>query len=222
MHLLQRTYKNWTPLTDKASDGGDDGETAIEMEERGTPRDPDTQPERPPPRVAGCLLASVVLSCLLALPVILGLCVFVPWFVVGIQPDMAIEARMVRAECLITGHTYVATGVSKDGQAFACIPGLGVVFGVVSESTVTATAAVATLRIDREASWMSADVARHYLDAHPINSTSACYYDADRPRDRVAMVNGIDGLGTSLAWAIVTSLAACLLCFCALCALGCR
>lgn len=123
-----------------------------------------------------------------ALSLLVAAIVFVPWFLVDIRPDMVLEESMEATMCLITNHTVIDTKPVDGNTRLLYMPGLAV---VVSLDLRTA---VATARVERSDSWMSAEVMGDYFARHPINATSACYTDGQR----VAMQPGVDGIGNAL------------------------
>lgn len=161
-----------------------------------------------------CCVAGV--AAVLALSLSVAVVVFVPWFLVDIRPDMLLEESMQATACLVTNHTIIDTKSTDGNTRLLYMPGLAV---VVSLGTRTA---VATARVERSDSWMSADVMGDYFRRHPVNATSACYTDGER----VAMQPGVDGIGRNLALCIsmtvlaffttlaLSPFAVCCLCFC--------
>lgn len=142
-----------------------------------------------------CLIgAAAVVSVSLLVAVV----VFVPWFLVDIRPDMALEESMQLTACLITNHTVIDTKAVDGNTRLLYMPGLVVVVPVDPH------AAVATSRVERSKSWMSADVMRNYFATHPINATSPCYTNGQQ----VAMEPGVDDIGRRLAFCISMTLVA--------------
>nr|UMO78249.1 hypothetical protein [Pandoravirus belohorizontensis] len=118
--------------------------------------------------------------------------VFVPWFLVDIWPDMVLEESMETTTCLVTNHTVIDTKWIDANTRLLYMPGLAV---VVSAGPRTA---VATARVERADSWMSAEVMADYFARYPINATSPCYANDER----VAMQPGVDSIGTRLGGCI--------------------
>ncbi|BCU03661.1 hypothetical protein [Pandoravirus japonicus] len=142
-----------------------------------------------------CLIgAAAVLSISLLVAVI----VFVPWFLVDIRPDMALEESMKPTTRLITNHTVIDTKAVDGNTCLLYMPGLVVIVPVEPHT------AVATARVERSKSWMSVDVMANYFAAHPINATSPCYTNGRQ----VAMEPGVDDIGRRLAFCISMTLLA--------------
>lgn len=127
-----------------------------------------------------------------AVALLVAAVVFIPWFLVDIWPDMVLEESMKATTCLVTNHTVIDTKWVNANTRLLYMPGLDV---VVSAGPRTA---VATARIERADSWMSAEVMGDYFSRYPIGATSACYANDDR----VAMQPGVDGIGRRLGGCI--------------------
>ncbi|AGO85561.2 hypothetical protein psal_cds_1237 [Pandoravirus salinus] len=144
-------------------------------------------------RACACLVAHACCMCwttiVLVLPLLAAAAVFLPWFLVDIQPRIALEESMRETTCLITNHTIIDTKPVDGNMRLVYMPGLVVTLSVAPHK------AVATARAERSASWMSAEVTADYFARHPVNTTTACYTDGER----VALRPGVDGIGNSLA-----------------------
>lgn len=127
-----------------------------------------------------------------AVALLVAAVVFIPWFLVDIWPDMVLEESMKATTCFVTNHTVIDTKWVNANTRLLYMPGLDV---VVSAGPRTA---VATARIERADSWMSAEVMGDYFSRYPIGATSACYANDDR----VAMQPGVDGIGRRLGGCI--------------------
>ncbi|QBZ81688.1 hypothetical protein pclt_cds_1105 [Pandoravirus celtis] len=137
-----------------------------------------------------CCPAGVV--AVFALSLLVAAIVFVPWFMVGIRPDILLEESMEPTTCWITNHTVIDTRPVDGNTRLLYMPGLGVVV------SLDLRAAVATARVERSDSWMSAEVMGDYFARHPVNATLPCYTNGER----VAMRPGVDGIGKALGGCI--------------------
>ncbi|AGO82432.1 hypothetical protein pdul_cds_392 [Pandoravirus dulcis] len=150
-----------------------------------------------PHRCQGCctrndVCCAVGVVSVFALSLLVAAIVFVPWFLVDIQPDIALEESMKPTTCLVTNHTVIDTNAVDGNTRLLYMPGLAVVVPIDPHK------AVATARVERSKSWMSADVMTNYFAKHPINATSPCYTDGRQ----VAMEPGVDDIGRRLAFCI--------------------
>ena len=139
-----------------------------------------------------------------------AMAVFVPWFMLEIEPDYALEARMVRTSCLVLAHETLATKPTDGNTVLLYLPGLHVSFDLHG----TNATAVALPRLKEAACWMSGEVERDYFDKRPVGRMTTCYYDGERPTERVVTADGIDDIGKDLpaslilsGWVFVASLA---------------
>ncbi|AGO85567.1 hypothetical protein psal_cds_1241 [Pandoravirus salinus] len=190
---------------------------------------PSDGPTTTPPQRSSCRWRCTRQRCLInvccalgvaavvALSLLTAAVVFVPWFVVDIRPDMRLEESMQATTCLVTNHTVIDTKSTDGNTRLLYMPGLVVIVSLDTRE------AVATARVHRSDSWMSADVMGDYFARHPVNATSACYTDGER----VAMQPGVDNIGGRLglcismevlaffAGLVLWPVAICFLCFCA-------
>lgn len=162
---------------------------------------------RPP--TGACLVSAkharcaAFFACALCLSAAITLSVFLPWFLIEVEPGLALEARTRATDCLVVGHTVLDTRVVQGNTLLLYQAALNVTFTMSSNGAAVRVAA--TSRFAMDDSWMSASVRDAFWANYPINATATCFYDGDHPTQRVAMAPGIDGLGSALAVCVFVS-----------------
>lgn len=160
-------------------------------------------------RPAQCLPLCRLSICSLAVLCSLGMAmvVFMPWFMIEVEPDYALEARMTHTSCLVLAHEIIATKPTNGNTVLLYMPGLCVSFDVNGANT----SATALPRLKSDVCWMSGEVMRDYFDKRPVGHPTTCYYDSERPTERVVTEDGIDDIGhdllACLAMSIITLVA---------------
>jgi len=134
--------------------------------------------------------------------------VFLPWYMVEVQPHMSLEQRMRSATCTIHDRVTVGTMPSSGNTVLLFLPGLTVTFVLNNDGQPLVVHATATPHVERSDGWMSASVMDDYYLKYPVGAAAVCYYDPQDPTGRVAMANGIDGWGRQLAASISCGLVA--------------
>jgi hypothetical protein len=102
-----------------------------------------------------------------------------------------LDARMEGVNCMAVDHAELARDV-RHGDVFY-LAGLVVEFNTTEHQPISN--ATALYDIEPDFAWLSANERRHFYESHPLGSMTRCYYDADAPRDRVALRDGVRNLG---------------------------
>lgn len=128
-------------------------------------------------------------TCYLGLAVLVPLAVasmvFLPWFFIGIWPDMALEYSLHETTCIVLNHTVIDTKPVDGNMRLLYMPGIAVRVAAWSRT------ALATSHIKASDSWMSREVMDDYRARRPVGATVSCYANDD---GGVAMYSGVSNI----------------------------
>ncbi|WBR14957.1 hypothetical protein pkur_cds_783 [Pandoravirus kuranda] len=126
---------------------------------------------------------ALYLGLVVLVPLVVASVVFLPWFFVGIWPDVALEYRLHATTCVVLNHTVIDTKPVEGNMRLLYMPGIRVHVAAWSR------AALATSHIKASDSWMSREVMDDYLARRPIGASVTCYVTDDD--GRVAMYSTV-------------------------------
>nr|UMO80307.1 hypothetical protein [Pandoravirus aubagnensis] len=128
-------------------------------------------------------------TCYLGLAVLVPLAVasmvFLPWFFIGVWPDMALEHSLHATTCTVLNHTVVDTKPVEGNMRLLYMP------GIVVRVAARSRTALATSHIKASDSWMSREVMDDYRARRPMGATVSCYANDD---GGVAMYSGVSNI----------------------------
>nr|UDO47019.1 hypothetical protein [Pandoravirus massiliensis] len=195
--FFKNHFKEMEPTRDGDRDyemtalGDDDDDQKTVCDDEDDPFVVPPQTPRGPFRIAyadTCVSPSrwaLYLGLVVVVPLVVASIVFLPWFFIGIWPDMALERSLHATTCVVLNHTVIDTRPVDGNMRLLYMP------GVVVRVAAWSRTALATSHIKPGDSWMSREVMDDYWIRRPINATVACYVRSD---DDVAMYPGVSGI----------------------------
>lgn len=115
-------------------------------------------------------------------PLAVASTVFLPWFFIGVWPDMALEHSLHATTCAVLNHTVIDTKPVDGNMRLLYMP------GIVVRVAAWSRTALATSHIKASDSWMSREVMDDYWARRPVGATVSCYANDD---GGVAMYSGV-------------------------------
>lgn len=128
---------------------------------------------------------ALYLGIALFVPLAAATVVFLPWFFIGLWPDIALEHSLHATTCNVLNHTVIDTKPVDGNMRLLYMPGVRVCVAAWSRT------ALATSHIKASDSWMSREVMDDYRARRPPGATVTCYAD---DRDGVAMYPDVVGI----------------------------
>jgi hypothetical protein len=130
------------------------------------------------------------------LPLLAFAAMILPWYLIEVQPYAELALRLQRTDaCHVEGHFILAEERNFiTRELIECIPALNVTFPLAAYNgedrapPMPPTKAItrATPRLLLAEAWTTPSDARAFWRAHPVNSTTTCWYDPNDPRNATA------------------------------------